>query len=164
MKQYSFLICFSCFLLFFAACDTTNSPKKEKATQNTPVNNKPSNYVSPLDEVKQVLLECVKVEYLLYDYGISFESEGQRSVGQFFAYIVDSPADESKCPKGQHDGAVVFKNADGDIKLSMEINIFKGCNRLVFTINDKRHALLLNDQGIGFFNQVLQMRSNPQGG
>ncbi|MGB0839622.1 MAG: hypothetical protein ACPGXL_05755 [Chitinophagales bacterium] len=145
-------------MLSLFACNQTQEANTSTDTNAASAKKVASDFESPLPKLANIIAECTKVEYMLYDYGISFESPTPGDAGRFYSYLLNEAADESKCRKGQHDGGVVFKDDEGDIKMSMEINIFKECNRAVFEIQGKRYALPISDRGKAFFQQVMNMQ------
>jgi hypothetical protein len=111
-------------------------------------------------EVMAVLNNCTKVEYMVYDAGITFESESNAEVLRFFSYVSSNPP-SAGCPVDKYDGNAVFKNAQGEIKMQLQFNLpaLSNCNRIMFTVNGTRYDLSLDANGLQFFGQVLNMRN-----
>ena len=153
-----------CLFILLSACNQSTETQKEESKSNTTSTGQTasSNFESPLPKVKELLSSCVKVEYLLYDLGISFETESNEEVMRFYSYIMNQPANVTNCKQGKYDGSVVFKDTNGDIKLGMEFNILNGCNRVSFPMDGKNYELPINEAGLGFFNQILNMRSKAE--
>lgn len=177
MQLKSLLIVLSLSSLLFTACQqetstnkeaaTTQTESKTKTTASTPNKIDPESIPEGTKEVIRGLLNilqhCSKVEYMLYKAGLSFESEGKPEVIRFLGYIDAKIADESKCGS-DYDGGVVFKDDEGDIKLEMDFNITGTCNRVVFKLDETRHAYMMNKKGADFFKQVLNnMQQKVQG-
>jgi len=167
---YSLLI-FSLLSILTIGCNQKPASKNKADVKSTDYQAPPKkapeatgDYQSPLPKVAQLIAPCNKIEYMFYDYGISFESPSQNETRRFFSYIIDKPADTGNCKKGKYDGGIVFKDPEGDIKMEMEFNILKNCNRVVFNVDGKEYAHPLNEQGVGFFQKVLDMRNNMQNG
>ena len=148
-------------LLIFSlvACNTNDKKSSGAATTTQSQSGK---YESPMQQVSNILSGCVKVEYLMYNMGITFESESNEEVMRFYSYILDQPANETNCKPNKHDGSVVFKDANGDIKLGMEFNILNGCAKVSIPLDGKKYEQQMNENGISFFNQVLRMKSKAE--
>jgi len=153
-----------CLSMMLSACNQSAETNRDSSKTNATSTNQTgtASFDSPLPKVKQLLTSCVKVEYLLYDLGISFETESNEEVMRFFSYIMNQPANVTNCKEGKYDGSVVFKDTNGDIKLGMEFNILNGCNRVSIPMDGKKYELPLNEAGLGFFNQILNMRSKAE--
>lgn len=169
MKIYKWLtiVCSVILLSMLLACNSGNNTNGDN--NSTAINNKTeqanqnsTTYQTPLPALAEVLQSCEKIEYVLYDFGITFESQSNNEVLRFFNYILDKPADETNCTKNKHDGSVVFKNTNGDIVLGMEFNVIKNCKRVVFTLDNKTYSQQMSEEGVAFFAQIVQMRN--QGG
>jgi hypothetical protein len=113
------------------------------------------NNPNPLDKVGAVLQNCTKVEYMLYNFGISFESSSSQEVMSFYNYIENIRPDESQCKPETYDCGVVFKDAKGDIKQAMEVNIYPQCNRVQIVVDGKTYFCKLKQGGLAFFQQVI---------
>ncbi|QQS30164.1 MAG: hypothetical protein IPM47_04225 [Sphingobacteriales bacterium] len=162
MKSQPVVIVVLCLLMAISACNQKSDPDQKTNTKTNPSTSAAASWDSPLPKVQQILANCVKVEYLLYDMGISFETESNEEVMRFFSYIMDQPANVTNCKPGKYDGSVVFKDNNGDIKLGMELNILNGCNRVSVPVEGKKYEMPLNENGLGFFNQILRMRSKAE--
>ena len=151
-------------LLNLFACQDQAS-NEVNSTQTTTPTAQPTagagqpNADNPLPALAEILTQCAKVEYVLYDAGISFELQGANQVLLFGNYIENVRPDESKCPSNQYDGGVTFRKANGDMGQTMDFNMTPNCNRLVFAINGKQYRCRLNQGGINFFNEVINRKS-----
>lgn len=117
----------------------------------------------PRASVAEILRTCSKVEYMVYDAGITFESEGSNEVLRFLSYITnDIPG--SGCPPEKYDGNAVFKNAQGEIKFQVQFNLpaVSNCNRVIFKHNNQTYDRTIDQNGIQFFGQVLNMRNQVE--
>lgn len=144
-----------CFLLIFIFCmvacsSNTATTEKEKAPAKAGLEN-------PLPALQEVLKGTIKVEYLITEAGITFETEGNKEVYRFFSYITNEDADEETCPE-LFDGNVVFKNIEGDIVQPVDFNFTNICNRAVFHLDGVRYAKKLSKESVPFFKQFLKMR------
>ncbi len=158
-----------CSVLF--ACDTgdkkasksddTKAKTETKAEKAAPAAS--SGFVSPRPQLAQVLAKANKVEYLLYNLGMTFESPSETEAQRFYGYLLDQEADLTNCKGSNYDGSITFKNDEGDIVFGMEFNLpqLSNCNRVVFDLDGKKYQLPYNEQGINFYNQVLQLRPQP---
>ena len=157
-----FLNLLLCSSFLWISCNSSDS--KTNTTQQTkPTTNEPAaNYVSPLPKVAAILQNCEKVEYVLYNFGVTFESPGKGEVARFFNYIMDEPATQAACKPNKHDGSVVFKDAEGDIKMGMEFSFLNGCERIFFDIDGQKYGQKMNEAGIGFFKQIISMQQKQQ--
>lgn len=158
MKQHILIICMVVLTIAAAACNSEKT--KNNAETASPAAG--AKYESPMGKVSEILSGCVKVEYLLYNMGITFESESNEEVMRFYSYILDQPANSTNCKPGKYDGSVVFKDANGDIKLGMEFNILNGCARVSIPLNGKKYEQQMNENGLSFFNQVLRMKAKAE--
>lgn len=153
-------------ILLLAACNQSSETGKQTADSNNPTQQQATTtntpYESVLPLIRQILTRCDKVEYLMYDLGITFETNSTEEVMRFYSYILDQPANTANCKPGKFDGSIAFKDPNGDIKLGMEFNILSGCNRVSVRIDDKTHEMPLNDAGLSFFNQILRMRPKAE--
>ena len=131
------------------AAPTTPAPSPGAGTPNNP---------NPLVKVTEILKNCTKVEYVLYNYGITFESVSPKEVMSFYSYVENIIPDESQCKPETYDCGVVFKDAKGDIKQAMEINIFPQCNRVAIVVDKKTYFCRLKPGGLGFFQQVINQQ------
>ncbi len=162
------LICSSLF-----ACDTGSkkADKGDKPKADTEAKAKVEKketkeaFVSPRPQLAQVLSKASKVEYLLYNMGMTFESPSETEAKRFYGYLMDVPADLTNCKGGNHDGSITFKNDEGDIVFGMEFNLpqLSNCNRVVFDLDGKKYQIPYNEQGVNFYNQVLQLRPQQPG-
>lgn len=165
-------ICLGYYLLIatitLAGCNS--APDKEKSagsthTTGTTAAATDTEFAMPdesvLLELQKILAKGDKVEYMLYDLGISFESPNPGQSRTFPSFMERSPAN-GVCKSGKYDGGIVFKSQNGDILLEMEINVpqVSKCNRMVYAINGKKYAQSFNQNGLSFFNQVLNLRTN----
>ena len=116
------------------------------------------NNPNPLDKVSPILQNCTKVEYVLYNHGITFESTSPKEVMSFYSYVENIRPDESQCKPEAYDGGVVFKDAKGDIKQAMELNIFPQCNRVQIVVDGKTYFCKLKQGGLAFFQQVINQQ------
>ncbi len=164
MKQIVPILFLACMTLF--ACNNNGGQaNKEPKKENTAAKKQPakaSNYESPMERLAMELADCVKVEYLMYNLGMTFESPSETEAKRYYGYLVDQPANETNCKK-DYDGSIVFKNANGDIKMGMEFNLpqLSNCNRVMFQLDGKEYRVPYNQAGIQFFDQVLKLRQNP---
>lgn len=150
------------------ACNQ-NKPDNDKAPSANGAN-APSNQLQPtlatenhVPELAKILSECTKVEYMVYNAGITFESESNQEVMRFGSYITNYEPAPNACKTSDYDGGVVFKNADGNIKMSMQFNIpALSCNRITFKMGDKSYTRTLGQPGLDFFGQVLNLRNQTQ--
>ena len=160
MKKIFFTL-FFCSSLFWLACNTTDKKttdtKKEKQTTKAV-----AAYDSPLPKAVAILQNCEKVEYVLYNFGVTFESPGRGEVARFFNYIMNEPATQAACKPNKHDGSVVFKDAEGDIKMGMEFSFLNGCERVFFDIEGQKYGQKMNEAGVGFFKQIISMQQQKQ--
>ncbi len=158
MKYFYSILLASIFLtLIFASCQSESSKSSaESKTVATPTRIDSS----VLHAVAKVLSECQKVEYVLYNHGITFETQSVKEMRRFFNYIRLEKANLEKCPTS-YDGGVVFKDMEGDIKMAMELNIVPECKRVVFNINNQTYHQVFDDKGIELFKEIIRMR---QGG
>ena len=160
MKNIFFSL-FFCSSLFWLSCNTPSDktnhvkPKKQATTAAAP-------YDSPLPKAAAILQNCEKVEYVLYNFGVTFESPGKGEVARFFSYIMDEPATQAACKPNKHDGSVVFKDAEGDIKMGMEFSFLNGCERVFFEIEGQKYGQKMSEAGVGFFNQIISMQQQKQ--
>ena len=92
--------------------DNKSATVAEKSSNTA---NTPAAYQSKLAQVAQIMSQCDKAEYLMYNMGMTFETQSNKEVMRFLSYIKDEAADLSKCPKNKYDGSVVFKDPEGDI-------------------------------------------------
>lgn len=155
--KYFYTILITCFslVLIFSACQSESSDASTKAKTPTTPSRIDS---SVLHDVAKVLSSCQKVEYVLYNHGITFETQSINEMRRFFGYIKLDKANIEKCP-ASYDGGVVFKDMEGDIKMAMELNILPECQRVVFNINGQTYHQVLDDKGIHLFNEIIRMRS-----
>ena len=162
MRKLLFIGLLCCTVL--GACNSDG--KTDKKTDTKAKTEKPaakaaeaSTYESPLPKLAEIVQQCSKVEYLLYNYGMSFESPSPDEPKRVYTYFIDEPAKETNCKK-DYDGSIIFKDAEGDIKLDFEFNIPRAsnCNRAVFKIEGKEYRLPMNDTGLRFFDQVMDLR------
>ncbi|OWY25905.1 hypothetical protein C7N43_33205 [Sphingobacteriales bacterium UPWRP_1] len=155
MKKLLTVACLWILTIFAVSCKSGNEKNASESAAT-------AKYESPMGKVNEILSGCVKVEYLLYNMGITFESESNEEVMRFYSYILDQPANTTNCKPGKYDGSVVFKDANGDIKLGMEFNILNGCARVSIPLNGKKYEQQMNENGLSFFNQVLRMKSKAE--
>lgn len=148
------LLVFCCIGFALNSCqgDKKGATASKKVEAAAPV------YESKLAKVAQIMSQCDKAEYLMYDMGMTFETQSNNEVMRFLSYIKDEPANVSQCKKNKYDGSVVFKDPEGDIKMAMEFNVLNNCNRVVYEIDGKKISNPLSEYGIQFFNQVLGNR------
>ena len=134
---------------------TSTTPPPAAATTTTD-----SRQGDPRAAIAELLRTCSKVEYMVYDAGITFESEGSNEVLRFLSYITNNPPG-SGCPSEKYDGNAVFKNAKGEIQFQVQFNLpaVSSCNRVMFKFKDQSYLRTLDQNGIGFFGQVLNMRN-----
>ena len=129
-NNHLFFILLMMFLIWmtgsFTACKNNSSANKQHK-ENTSKTNQTADKAA----LEPALSQCNKVEYMLYNQGISFESPNEGEVARFYAMLDNSLPDEASCPSN-YDGGIVFKNEEGDIKMEMEFNILNGCNRVVY--------------------------------
>lgn len=155
MKYFSSLLLCSLFLMFgIISCQSVDSNKSNtEKTKLTPAKVDSSVLVN----LAQVLSQCQKVEYVLYDYGITFETQSANEMHRFFKFIQLEIADTQKCPS-KYDGGVVFKDLEGDIKMAMELNIVPECKQVVFQLDGKTYHQVFSDKGIDLFKEIIKMR------
>ena len=153
------LFCFLFCVLVLLACQSGTTTKDSAATKMVSTPSKIDSSV--LQNVANVLSKCQKVEYVLYDYGVTFETQSTNEMQRFFSFIQLDIADTQKCPS-KYDGGVVFKDIEGDIKMAMELNISEDCKRVVFEIGGKTYHQVFSDKGIELFEEIIRMRQ--QGG
>ncbi|MGB1205966.1 MAG: hypothetical protein ACPG5B_09980 [Chitinophagales bacterium] len=160
MKNILFSL-FFCSSLLWISCNTTEKEEnKTKQSQQTTTTS--ASYTSPLPKVVEILQNCEKVEYVLYNFGVTFESPGKGEVARFFSYIMDEPATQAACKNNKHDGSVVFKDAEGDIKMGMEFSFINGCERVYFEIEGQKYGQKMSEAGVGFFKQIISMQQQKQ--
>ncbi len=137
---------------------TTANPSSNAAANNNSASAHPSD--DPRGAISELLRACTKVEYIVYDAGITFESEGSNEVLRFLSYVTNT-ASGSGCPPDKYDGNAVFKNAQGEIKFQVQFNLpaVSNCNRVTFSHNNQTYHRTIDPNGIGFFGQVLNMRN-----
>ncbi len=135
------------------------SPNSTRQQPNASTADNPAVSHDPRPDVAPVLQQCVKVEYALFDLGITFESQSNQEVMRFFSYISNTPANAS-CPKEKYDGGIVFKDANGDIKADMLFNLpaVSNCNRVRMKHDGKNYDVTLDNNGLAFFGQILNLR------
>ncbi|MBL7786419.1 MAG: hypothetical protein JNM36_10980 [Chitinophagales bacterium] len=168
-QKLSFILCY-CFLGVLMACQPKTSETSNNNTATTePIAAAPSAVSadagkpyepSPLPKLGAIMQECNKVEFQLYDYGISFETVDANQVMSYFQYIENKRANEAPCKAGKYDGAAVFKNKKGDIAIAMEINIVPPCNRAFFTIDNEKYTCQFTPTGLKFFEQIINRRQS----
>lgn len=149
MKNTIILTLLSVIICLGMACQSDSKKEDAKQTKSELA------FESGLPKAQLILSQCDKVEFMMNNVGVTFETQGNSEVMRFFSYIMNKPADQSKCKKGTYDGGAVFKNPEGDIKMTMEFNISDTCNRVVFVLDGKEYAHPLNVAGTAFFKQVL---------
>lgn len=158
------------FVTFLGACSSNQSDQNASKPNNgtgtaapTSSNNTQATAAAsedPRPAIIEVLQGCTKVEYMVYDAGITFESESTNEVLRFFSYISNN-VPGTGCPPDKFDGNVVFKNAQGEIKVQLQFNLpaLSNCNRVTFKHKDKVYERTLDPNGLQFFGQVLNMRN-----
>lgn len=158
MKYLSVLFFCSVFFVFMAiSCQSSSSDSANKDE----IPSEPAKIDSSiLADLAKILSKCQKVEYVLYSYGITFETQSTNEMQRFFNFIQLEKADTQKCP-ADYDGGVVFKDIEGDIKMAMELNIVPECKQVVFTLNGETYHQVFSDEGIDLFKEIIKMR---QGG
>ena len=161
MKNIFFSL-FFCSSLFWVACTTSTDKKTPTKSQKQTTTTAAATYSSPLPKAAEILQNCEKVEYVLYNFGVTFESPGRGEVARFFSYIMDEPATQAACKANKHDGSVVFKDAEGDIKMGMEFSFLKGCERVFFDIEGQKYGQKMSEAGVGFFKQIINMQQQKQ--
>ncbi|MEZ4887589.1 MAG: hypothetical protein R3E32_22845 [Chitinophagales bacterium] len=145
-------------VLFFAV---TTGCQSDTSTKTSKVASAPAKVDSSVfKNLANILSQCQKVEYVLYDYGITFETESTNEMQRFFNFIQLEIANTKNCPTN-YDGGVVFKDLEGDIKMAMELNIVPECKQVVFSIDGKTYHQVFSDKGIELFKEIIRMR---QGG
>lgn len=167
-QKLSLILC--CFVLgVLMACQPKTSETSNDTAPAAPIAAAPSAVSadagkayepSPLPKLAAIMQECNKVEFQLYDYGISFETLDANQVMSYFQYIENKRANEAVCKAGKYDGAAVFKNKKGDIALAMEINIVPPCNRAFFTIDNEKYTCQFTPAGLKFFEQIINRRQS----
>jgi hypothetical protein len=160
MKNIFFTL-FFCSSIFWISCNNSEN-KKSDTKKDKSTTTAVATYDSPLPKVAAILQNCEKVEYVLYNFGVTFESPGKGEVGRFFSYIMDEPATQAACKPNKHDGSVVFKDAEGDIKMGMEFSFLNGCERVFFDIEGQKYGQKMSEAGLGFFKQIISMQQKQQ--
>lgn len=170
-KTHRLSLLITIFLLFSVACNQAGQHQAENGTNNThgsatATSSNPAASHDPRPDIAPILQQCVKVEYALFDLGITFESQSNQEVMRFFSYVSSTPANAS-CPKEKYDGGIVFKDNNGDIKADMLFNLpgLSQCNRVRIKQDGKEYDVTLDNNGIAFFDQILKLREQaPAGG
>jgi len=139
------------FLLIIIGCQSETAKVKGVPAKQARVDS------SVFMQLGKVISQCQKVEYILYDYGITFETQSTNEMQRFFNFIQLDIADISQCPSS-YNGGVVFKDIEGDIKMEMELNIVPECKRVVFKLDGKTYHQVFNDKGIELFKEIIRMR------
>ncbi len=155
MKYFSsILLCSLLFVFMVISCQSGVSDTATKAATSTTSAKIDS---SVLLDLAKILSQCQKVEYVLYEYGITFETQSVNEMQRFFNFIQLEIADTKNCPS-KYDGGVVFKDIEGDIKMAMELNILPECKQVVFNLNNKTYHQVFSDKGIDLFKEIIKMR------
>lgn len=147
IKNY-LVLCISIFFSIIFAVACTNNDKKN----NTDLKITPT--PSPKIALQKALKDCQKVEYVLYNEGLTFETQGKGDIFRFNSFLEEEPNTNPQCPANNFDGGVVYKDGKGDIILSMDFNYLNGCMRAVFTLDGIKYNQKLSPQATAFFNQV----------
>ena len=156
MKYLLSLLLSSLFLLLIIiGCQSETSNKTDQVKGQAAKQAKVDSSV--FMQLGKVISQCQKVEYILYDYGITFETQSTNEMQRFFNFIQLDIADISKCPSS-YNGGVVFKDIEGDIKMEMELNIVPECKRVVFKLDGKTYHQVFSDKGIDLFKEIIRMR------
>ena len=162
MKDLAFiLVCFIVFVGLNSCNGNQNATKPANTTTTKSEAAQPTEW--PMKSLIDVINTCRKTEFQLYKLGISFETEDSLSAKRFYSYLSNAAVSAETCANKDYDGGVVLKDANGDIKLTFEINIpivSKGCNRAYFKFDGKAYNLVFNDMGLQFFDSVLNNRVN----
>lgn len=149
--------------LFTACSDQTkqntanSSTANEEKAKSTATTTSTKTTALPVQRIQELVGMCNKAEYTMYNVGVTFETDGPQALS-FFNYISPQIANETNCKKGNHDGGVVFKDPEGDIRMSIEFNVLNNCNRAVFKVDDKKYSQAINEAGLQFFGQILNMK------
>ena len=158
MKQKIILFALCCITLY-CSCNNSNSSTNTNVQQTAlPAASLQGagapNNPDPLVKIAEIIKNCTKVEYMMYNLEYGFESDSPQKVMSFFSHIENIKPNESQCKPETYDCGVVFKDAKGDIKQTMEINIYPQCNRVVMVADNKTYFCRLNAEGLAFFQKI----------
>lgn len=150
------------------ACQSSHTPPPNNnttetaAAANTPPPTDPNagkpNLPDPLPALANQLNKCTKVEYVLYNAGITFESINPKEVGTFASFIENIQPNQQQCTPDAYDAGVSFKNSAGDIVQTMEVGIYAQCNRVFFEIDKQKYMCRMKPEGINFFQSVINQQ------
>ncbi|MCB0515430.1 MAG: hypothetical protein R2798_07680 [Chitinophagales bacterium] len=158
-----FLIIF--FLLGIYACNTPDkkNPTSETTKQNTEQTpaNTPSKNVDAVDiggVMTPYLKAAEKIEFQFYEQGISSETESKQQIANFLFFVSPENATITKC---DFDGGIVFKNAAGDIIMTMDYALKQACTFVKVTADGKSYYQKLTADGVKFLGSMSAFKAEP---
>lgn len=115
----------------------------------------------PLAEIEQLLVNSEKVDYILYNYSFSLNITQKSEVAKHVAMIWDQPVDNVDCTTAF--GKVEFYDKDMNVLEEAQVHFGNNCAYYLFYKDGKKQfANKMHNNGINFFNSVIQQHSKSQ--
>lgn len=160
------------FVLFFIAnifiwCVGCSGDAKTETKKTIPVQQKVEQ--EPLHPLlQQVLPQCNVVELVFFVKGMamSTETRGANAINSFYTYIEPNElVRKPDCNYDNFEGGAVFRSPAGDIKMTLDFVVQnKACQFVKVIIDKKTYYKNLNEAGVRYFNQFMNLRpENMQG-